>query len=75
MSIDPLSNPLFVMRLEDIYRKHAWLRYEISMPDFINLFPLSYKKGKPVKPEKPTSFALDRDVYLQVLVAFNQSFK
>lgn len=74
MSKDPLSLPLFEMRLEDIYRKHGWLRYEITMRDFVNLFPLRYKKGIAVKPEQPATFGLDRDVYLQVLVAFKQSF-
>ncbi|RVU00537.1 hypothetical protein EOD41_11075 [Mucilaginibacter limnophilus] len=71
---DPLSASLFEMRLQDIYRKHPWIKYEISMQDFVNLFPVRYKNGKPLKPEQPASVALDRDLFLEVLVAFKQSF-
>ncbi|RCH53907.1 hypothetical protein DJ568_15320 [Mucilaginibacter hurinus] len=75
MSKDPLSASLFEMRLEEIYRRHGWLRYEISLRDFVNLFfPLRYKQGVALRPEQPASFGLDREIYLQVLVAFKQSF-
>jgi hypothetical protein len=74
MIADPLNVSLFEMRLEEIHRCDPVLRYEISIRDFIALFPLKIKNGKPVKPEQRASFALDRDVFLQVLVAFNQSF-
>lgn len=69
-----MSLPLFEMRLQDIYRKHPWIKYEISMPDFVELFPIRYKNGKALKPEHPASVALDRDLFLEVLVAFKQSF-
>ncbi len=74
MIADPLSVSLFEMRLEEIHRRHPMLRYEISIRDFIALFPLKIKNGRPLKPEQPSFFALERDVFLQVLVAFNQSF-
>ncbi|WEA02044.1 hypothetical protein [Mucilaginibacter sp. SJ] len=74
MIVDPLSVSIFEMRLEEIHHRDPMLRYEISIRDFIALFPLRIKNGRPLKPEQPSSFALDRDVFLQVLVAFNQSF-
>lgn len=74
MTADPLRVSLFEMRLEEIHRRDPLLRYEITIRDFIALFPLRYKHGNLVKPEKPDSFGLDRHVYLKVLVAFGQSF-
>jgi hypothetical protein len=74
MIADPLRISLFEMRREEIHRRDPLLRYEITIRDFIALFPLRYKNGAPVKPEQPTSFGLDRHVFLQVLVAFSQSF-
>lgn len=75
MHTDPLSVSLFEMRLEEIHRSDPWLRYEISIRDFIALFPMRYKNGKPVKPDHPARVGVDREVFLKVLVAFNQSFK
>ncbi|MCJ8210866.1 hypothetical protein MUY27_14200 [Mucilaginibacter sp. RS28] len=64
----------FEMKLMDIYNRTPWLRYEITQQDFIALFPVEFKKGKPVRPEKPEGFDLDRDTYLAVMVAFRQAF-
>jgi hypothetical protein len=64
----------FEMKLEDIYNRTPWLKYEISLNDFVNLFPIEFKKGKPLRPEKPQGFDLDRDTYLAVMVAFRQAF-
>jgi hypothetical protein len=75
MRTDPLSIPLFEMKLEEIHRADPWLRYEISIRDFIALFPVRYKQGIPVKPEHPAVYGVDREVFLKVLVAFRQSFK
>lgn len=75
MKNDPLSIPLFEMRLEEIHRADPWLRYEISIRDFIALFPVRYKNGLPVKPEHPAAYGVDREVFLKVLVAFSQCFK
>ena len=75
MKNDPLSIPLFEMRLEEIHRADPWLRYEISIRDFIVLFPVRYKNGLPVKPEHPAVYGVDREVFLKVLVAFSQCFK
>lgn len=74
MITDPLQIRLFEMRLMDIYQKHSWLSDELSEKDFINLFPVTYKKNKPVMPDKPVGFDLDRQVFLEVLIAFRQSF-
>lgn len=74
MKNDHLSIPLFEMRLEEIHRADPWLRYEISIRDFISLFPVRYKNGLPVKPEQPAVFGIDREVFLKVLVAFGQCF-
>ena len=74
MKQDPLSLPLFEMRLEEIHRADPWLRYEISISDFIGLFPVRYKHGLPVKPGHPAVYGVDRDVFLKVLVAFKQCF-
>lgn len=73
MSKDPFAGKLFEMKLVEIYEKHSWLTHEISFEDFINLFPIHYKNNKPVELIKP-AFALDRDIFLEVLVAFKQSF-
>ena len=75
MNIDPLSVSLFEMRLEEIHRKDPWLRYEMSIRDFIALFPMRYKNGRPMKPEHPAVAGVDREVFLKVLVAFSQSFQ
>jgi len=74
MKDDHLKIPLFEMRLEEIHRADPWLRYEISIRDFIALFPVRYKHGVPVNPEHPTAYGVDREVFLKVLVAFRQSF-
>ena len=74
MSHDPLSASLFEMRLQEVYRKHPWIRYEMTEAAFVKLFPVKYKNGKALKPEQPTETALDRDLFLAVLVAFKQSF-
>ena len=75
MKIDPLSVPLFEMKLEEIHRNDPWLRYEITIRDFIELFPVRFKQGQAVKPEHPAKHGVDREVFLKVLVAFRQSFK
>jgi hypothetical protein len=74
MALDPLRNRLFEMRLIDIYRKHSWLSYELSEKDFIKLFPVHYKNNRPLTPDKPVGFDLNREIFLEVLVAFRQSF-
>jgi hypothetical protein len=74
MSSDPLAEKLFEMKLEDIYRKHSWLSDELSLKDFVALFPIIYKKNKPVQLNSPADFDLSRDIFLEVLVAFKQSF-
>ena len=73
--MDHLSVSLFEMRLEEIHRQDPWLRYEMSIRDFIALFPMRYKNGRPVKPEHPAVVGVDREVFLKVLVAFPQSFR
>ncbi len=65
---------LFEMKLNDIYKRHSWLGYEITNADFVKLFPVKYKNQKPVKPERPVAFSLTRPVFLEVLVAFRQCF-
>jgi hypothetical protein len=75
MEHDPLSPMLFEMRLKEIHSADAWLRYEISIRDFVELFPIRYKNGRAVKPDHPARLGVDRDVYLKVLVAFKQCFK
>lgn len=75
MNTDPLSTSLFEMRLEEIHRQDPWLRYEISIRDFIALFPIRQKNGRYLKPEHPAATGVDREVFLKVLVAFNQSFQ
>ncbi|AYL95438.1 hypothetical protein HYN43_009085 [Mucilaginibacter celer] len=62
------------MRLEEIYHRDPVLKYQIGLRDFIALFPVKIKNDKLLKPEPPATLALDRDVFLQILVAFNQSF-
>jgi hypothetical protein len=71
---DPLRGRLFEMRLVDIYRKHTWLRNEITEKDFIKLFPISFRRNRAIVPDKPMGFDLDRQIFLEVLVAFRQSF-
>jgi len=75
MQQDSINIALFEMRLEEIHRQDPWLRYEITIRDFIALFPVKYKNGKPLKPDHPARFGVDREVFLKVLVAFSQSFK
>jgi len=62
------------MKLADIYNRTEWLHYEITLDEFVNLFPVEFKKGKPIRPEKPEGFDLDRDTHLAVMVAFRQAF-
>ncbi|MBC8054081.1 MAG: hypothetical protein H7Y13_13530 [Sphingobacteriaceae bacterium] len=71
---DPYRKRLFEMRLIDIHTKYSWLSDELSDKDFIKLFPVFYKRGKPVLPDRPAGYDLDRQVFLEVLVAFRQSF-
>jgi hypothetical protein len=74
MKNDPLSPMIFEMRLEEIHRADPWLRYEITIREFIDLFPVKYKNGSPVRPGHPAGGSIDREVYLKVLVAFTQCF-
>lgn len=74
MTADPISVSLFEMRLEEIYHRDPILKYQVSLRDFVALFPLKIKNDKLLKPELPSSIGLDRDVFLQILVAFDQSF-
>jgi hypothetical protein len=74
MKDDPPSVALFEMRLEEIHRGDPWLRYEISIRDFVALFPVKYKNGRPVRPDHPAAYGVDREVFLRVLVAFSQCF-
>ena len=74
MTQDPLNERLYEMRLADIYRKYSWLSDELSLSEFIRLFPVTYKKNKPQLPEKPVGFDVDKNIFLEVLVAFRQSF-
>ena len=75
MIADPISISLFEMRLEEIYHRDPVLQYQISLRDFVDLFPVVVKNDKLLKPEPPASIVLDRDVFLQILIAFNQSFR
>lgn len=64
----------FEMRLMEIYDEHDYLSTQISRADFIKLFPVTYKNGKIVRLDRPVGFDLDRDIYLEVLVAFRGVF-
>jgi hypothetical protein len=75
MNQDPYAQRLFEMRLTDIYNKYSWMRQEISLTQFIRLFPVQFKRDKPVLPDKPVGFDLDKNIFLEVLVAFRQSFR
>lgn len=74
MKRDPLADKLFEMKLGEIYEKYPFLHFQISLKEFIGLFPVTYKNNKPQKPERPAEFDLDRNIFLEVLVAFRQSF-
>lgn len=74
MKNDPLGPMLFEMRLEEIHGADAGLRYEFSKRDFVDLFPVKYKNGIPLKPDQPAAAGIDREVFLKVLVAFKQCF-
>lgn len=75
LTIDPFQERLFEMRMTDIYERNYWLADEITLKDFIAHFPVIYKKGVPLSPDKPVGFDLDRTIYLEVLLAFRQSFR
>lgn len=75
MSNDPLAEKMFEMKLADIYHKHSWLKDELTLIEFVNLFPITYRKNTPIQISAPAEFDLDRDIYLEVLVAFKQSFR
>ena len=69
-----MNKRLFEMRLIEIYEKHSWLHHEISQANFIKLFKVHYKADRPQLPEKPSEIDLDRDLFLEVILAFRQSF-
>ncbi len=64
----------FESKLAEIYNNSTWLRYELPLHEFINLFPVRYVKGRLQKLEQPQGLDLDRDTFLAILVAFRQSF-
>lgn len=72
MNADQVSQ--FESKLSEIYHKSTWLKYELSLHDFIHLFPIQVIKGKVAKIERPAGLDIDRDTYLSILVAFRQSF-
>ena len=73
MAPDPFAEKLFEMRLKEIYARHTWLQEELTSDEFVKLFPLEYKNRKPKELIRP-EFDLDRNIFLEVLVAFKQSF-
>jgi len=73
MSSDPMAEKLFEMKLNVIYEKYDWIKEQLSFKEFKELFPVVYKKGKAVSLDKP-AFDLDREIFLEVLVAFKQSY-
>ena len=72
--MDHFKQGQFEAKLAEIYQKSSWLRYEIALTDFINLFPVHYRNGRPLKPERPAEFELDRETFLAIMVAFRFSF-
>jgi hypothetical protein len=74
MEDDSMKKRLYEMRLADIYNKYDWLKYELSLKDFIKLFPVHYRGSKALLPDKPQGLDLDRSIFLEILVAFRQSF-
>ncbi len=72
--MDQYAQRMYEMKLEDIYRASSWIPDEISLQDFIALFPVELKNGKAIRPDKPKDFDLDRDTYLAIMVAFRQAF-
>lgn len=74
MAKDLVKEKQFEMSLMEIYKKYSWLADEISQSSFIALFPVPYKNGKLMRLDKPVGFDLDRDIYLEVLVAFRNTF-
>lgn len=74
MNDEPMKLVLYEMRLTQIYEKHDWLSAEIALRDFIALFPLTYHRGRPVMPDRPSDFDIDRNIFLEILLAYRQSF-
>jgi hypothetical protein len=72
--MDQYAQRMYEMKLEDIYRGSSWIPDEISLPDFIALFPVEFKNGKAIRPDKPKDFDFDRETYLAIMVAFRQAF-
>ncbi|WP_207420461.1 hypothetical protein [Desertivirga brevis] len=73
MSSDPMADKLFEMKLKVIFEKYSWLQDQLSFIEFKELFPVNFKKGRPVGLDKP-AFDLDREIFLEVLIAFKQSY-
>lgn len=74
MADDSMNRRLFEMRLIEMYQKYSWLHYEIRQTDFLKLFKVHYKAGLPQLPEKPVGLDLDRELFLEIILAFRQSF-
>ena len=74
MREDPFAEKLFEMKLVEIYGKYPWLADEFTQDEFVALFPVTYgKHHKPLELVKPNR-DFYREIYLEVLVAFKQSF-
>jgi hypothetical protein len=73
MRDDPFAEKLFEMKLIGIYEKYSWLKDELTQEEFVGLFPVTYKNNRPVELVKPNR-DFYREIYLEVLVAFKQSF-
>jgi len=65
---------LFELKLKEIYDRTEWLQYEITLPDFIALFPVTFKNGEPKRPDMPEDFDLDSNTRLAIFVAYRQAF-
>ncbi|NCD69312.1 hypothetical protein [Mucilaginibacter agri] len=72
--MDQYAQRMYEMKLTDIYNNSSWIPDEISLPDFIALFPVEFKNDVAIRPDKPKDFDLDRDTYLAIMVAFRQAF-
>ncbi|WP_345949938.1 MULTISPECIES: hypothetical protein [unclassified Mucilaginibacter] len=65
---------LFELKLAEIYNRTEWLQYELPLQQFVALFPIEYKAGRPQRPDMPEEVDLDRNTRLAIMVAFREAF-
>ena len=62
----------FQEKLREIYEQHGSLQDRISADEFVGMFTVKYKDGRPLQPVAPED--VDNTTFQKVMAAFNDVY-